>query len=177
MVIKMELLFLCLKVFFARILDVSIGTMRTIVMVKGKNAYASIIGFFEVMIWFLIVKEILTTDNSIWIAISYSAGFATGTYIGGYLSKKLITGNLNVQIITINCTNLVDSLRNEGYAVTVINVEGKNKKEEKYMLFIEIKNKNLNHLTKIIKKYDHNAFIVIHETKYVQNGFINNVIK
>ena len=51
----MELLILCLKVFLVRILDVSLGTMRTIVMVKGKTLIASLIGFVELLIWFLIV--------------------------------------------------------------------------------------------------------------------------
>lgn len=173
----MELLLLCLKVFFARILDVSMGTFRTIITVKGKNFYASLVGFIEILIWFLIVKEVLNTDNnSIWIAISYSLGFATGTYLGGILSNKFISGNLTVQIITDNTSLLVDTLRKEGYAVTVIDVKGK-EETEKFMLFIEINNKNLAHLQKLVKNIDHDAFIVVNETKYVQNGFIGNVVK
>ena len=45
MVIIMSLIFLCLKIFFVRIIDVSLGTFRTIITVKGKAFYASIIGF------------------------------------------------------------------------------------------------------------------------------------
>ena len=87
----MEVLFLCIKIFVVRILDVSLGTCRTVMVVKGKTLYATIIGFIEVFIWFLIVREALNTDvESIWIAISYSLGFATGTYLGGIISKKLI---------------------------------------------------------------------------------------
>lgn len=173
----MELLFLCLKVFFARILDVSMGTFRTIITVKGKTFYASVVGFIEVLIWFLIVKEVLNTDNnSIWLAVSYSLGFATGTYLGGILSKKFISGNLTVQIITSNASELVDTLRNEGYAVTVIDVKGK-EETEKFMLFIEINSKNLTHLQKVVKQIDHSAFMVVNETKYVQNGFIGSAIK
>ena len=147
----MELL--CLKIFFARILDVSLGTLRTMITVKGKNLYASLVGFFEVLVWFIIVKEALNTDEtSIWIAISYALGFATGTYIGGVLSQKFISGNLNVQIITNHAyPNMVDKLRNEGYGVTVIDVEGKDKEKDKYMLFIEIIIKNLITYVKLLK--------------------------
>lgn len=175
----MELLILCLKIFFVRILDVSLGTFRTIITVKGKSLYASLVGFIEVFIWFLIVREALNTDEtSIFIAIAYSLGFATGTYIGGLLSKKFIKGNLTVQIITDNAYPvLVDKLRDNGYAVTVIDVEGKDKTKEKYMLYIQITNKNLNHLQKLVKDIDKDAFIVVNETKYVQNGFINNIVK
>ena len=68
----MELLILCFKIFFVRIIEVSLGTFRTMETVKGKTKEATIIGFFELLVWFLIVKEALnTTSNSIFIAISY----------------------------------------------------------------------------------------------------------
>ena len=159
----MELFLLCIKIFFVRILDVSMGTLRTVVTVKGKALYASMIGFFEMFIWFSIVKEALNTnETSIWIAVAYSLGFATGTFIGSVLSKKFISGNLSVQIITDKAyPDMVNTLRNEGYGVTVMDVEGKNKDQEKYMLFIEINNKSLNHLQHLVKKMDTNAFIVV----------------
>lgn len=162
---------LCLKIFFVRIIDVSLGTFRTIITVKGKAFYASVIGFIEVFVWFLIVREALNTDvESIWIAISYSLGFATGTYIGSILSKHFIEGTLSIQIITTKY-NLVNAIRENGYGVSVINVNGKNE-EEKYMLFIEIKNKSLKHLRGIAYSIDKNCFFIVTETKYVQNGYI-----
>ena len=162
---------LCLKIFFVRIIDVSLGTFRTIITVKGKAFYASVIGFIEVFVWFLIVREALNTDvESIWIAISYSLGFATGTYIGSILSKYFIEGTLSIQIITTKY-NLVNAIRENGYGVSVINVNGKNE-EEKYMLFIEIKNKSLKHLRGIAYSIDKNCFFIVTETKYVQNGYI-----
>ena len=67
----MNTLFLCFKIFFVRIIDVSLGTARTIIMVRGKGLIASIIGFFEVFVWFLIVREALnTTESGLFIAIS-----------------------------------------------------------------------------------------------------------
>ena len=171
------MLILCLKIFFVRIIDVSLGTIRTLFTVKGKRLIASAIGFVEVLVWFLVVKEALNTnETSIWIAVAYSLGFATGTYIGGILSKKLIDGNLSVQVITSNL-NMVDTLRNEGYGVTVMDVEGKDKEVDKYMLFIQINKKSMTHLQRTIKNIDNSAFIVVNETKFIENGFINNVIK
>lgn len=174
----MELLILCLKIFFVRILDVSMGTFRTIITVKGKSLYASIIGFIEVFIWFMIVREALNTDEtSIFIAISYALGYATGTFIGSILSKKFISGTLSVQVITSKAKIMADTLRENGYAVTVIDVEGKDHSQNKYMLYIGINDKKLNHLQKIIEQIDSSAFVIINETKYIQNGFINNVAK
>ena len=136
---NLALFLLCIKIFFVRIIDVSLGTFRTIITVKGKAIYASIIGFIEVFVWFLVVREALSTnESSIWIAISYSLGFSTGTYIGSILSKHFIESILSIQIITTKY-KLVNVIRENGYGVSVVNVNGMNE-EDKYMLFVEIKN-------------------------------------
>ena len=165
------LLFLCLKIFFVRIIDVSLGTVRTIFSVKGKNLIASLIGFAEITVWFLVVKEALNTDeNSLWIVFSYASGFSTGTYIGGIISNKFIKSNLGVQVITNN-NNIINILRDNGFGVSVIDIKGE-KDEKKYMLYISITNKNYTELEKIIKSYDEKAFIVVNEIKIIENGFI-----
>lgn len=169
----MYLWVLCIKVFFARILDVSLGTVRTIITVKGNRLTASMVGFIEVLIWFVIVKEVLNTDeNSVWLGIAYAGGFATGTYLGAFISEKYIAGNFGVQVITSNNSmDLVRALREVGYAVSVIDVKGKSE-GSKHLLFIEINKHALNHLRTVIKGIDPQAFIVVNETKFVQNGYI-----
>ena len=167
----MTLLLLCIKIFIARILDVSLGTLRTIITVKGKNLYAAMIGFIEICIWFTIVREALNTDRtSIFIMLSYAAGYATGTYIGGIISQKVIKGTLSVQVITSKL-EIVDIIRKAGYGVSVMNIKGQEEKD-KYMLYIEVNNKSFSALRDLIKENDSKAFMVVNETKLVQNGFI-----
>lgn len=164
------LFIMCLKIFSARIIDVSLGTIRTVFTVKGKNLLAAAIGFVEVFIWFLIAREALNTDNiSIFIAISYALGYATGTYIGGIISKILIKSKLNVQVITDNI-NLVDILRKEGYAVSLVDIKGKD--SDKYLLIIGINNNKYSLLKKKIQELDNDAFVYVNETVYIQNGFL-----
>lgn len=165
------MLILCLKIFFVRILDVSLGTIRTMFIVKGQKLVASLVGFVEVLIWFLIVKEALnTTENSILIGIAYSLGFATGTYIGSVLSNVLITGNVTMQVFTDNI-KLEKILREQGYAVTVIECRGYDEAISKHMLYININKKKERILRKVIHNEDKEAFIVVNETKYVENGY------
>jgi uncharacterized protein YebE (UPF0316 family) len=169
----MELFLLCVKIFCVRIIDVSLGTCRTIVTVKGKKVVSSMIGFIEVFIWFMIVREALNTnETSIFVAISYAGGYATGTYIGGLLSSILIKGNFGVQVITSKKDDvMIDILRKNGYAVSVINVQGQDKNNERYMLFIEIDKNKFRQLKSLIKKLDDRAFIVVNETREVENGY------
>ena len=163
------MLILCLKIFFTRIMDVSLGTFRTIVLIKGKNVLAGFIGFFEVFIWFVIVQEALNTDElSIWIAIFYSLGFAAGTIIGAYLTNYFISSPISLQIITNN-NNMSSFLRDKGFGVSVIKVSGRG--GIRNMLILETIDKRYKELMSLIRVVDENAFVVVNETKYIRNGF------
>ena len=168
----MNILRMCIIIFFARVIDVSLATFVTVLTVKGKRALATIIGFIDVLIWFLVVKEALNTDiKSIWIAFSYAGGYALGTFIGTTLSNKLIDGKISAQvIINSDSINEVEKIRKAGFAVSQIDCTGKDN-AKKLMLFIELDKKHLDNLKDIINKIDKDAFMVINETKYVLNGF------
>ena len=174
----MDLFVLCITIFIVRILDVALGTFRMIVTVKGKTVLATIIGFVEVTIWFLIVKDALNSgSNSWWIVFSYAGGFAAGTYIGGILSAKLLKSSLSVQvIIEKEHSNLVNILRNNGFAVSVIDAKGFDY-SDKLLLFSEIKSPTLAEFEKIVREYEEKAFMVVNETKYVQNGYFRDIVK
>lgn len=170
----MELFFLCLKIFFARILDVSIGTIRTMLMVKGKTIIMVILAFFEVFIWFLVAREALITNvESILIPISYSLGYATGTFIGSYIANNFVKGIVGVQVVVSKDNKpLLSNIRKHGYAVSVVDLKDDYEGNQRDMLYFQINHRNLKKLISLIKKYDESAFIVINDTKAVQNGFI-----
>ena len=175
----MELMCLCIKIFLVRIIDVSLGTVRTVFTVKDKVILASAIGFFEVLVWFLIVKDALnSTDNSILIAISYALGFATGTYVGGILAKRFTgRGTLSVQIIIDKDDQiLIDILHKKGYAVSVLHVSGYHE-ASKLLLFLEIDSFLLTELRKIVNTVNDKAFIVVNDSKVVYNGYFSSINK
>lgn len=165
----MMLLLTCLKIFFARLTDVCLGTFRTVNVVKGNRFSAAVIAFMEVSIWFFVAKEALSSANNSWfIPLSYAGGFATGTYIGTFLSERFIGGHLTLNIISskINQDNL-NLIKEQGFGVSILNTQ-----DDKSMLLIEIDKKHLKELKTLVKSIDSSAFIIANETKYVYNGFI-----
>ncbi|MBR1413947.1 MAG: DUF2179 domain-containing protein [Bacilli bacterium] len=170
----MNLFYLCIKIFLARILDVSIGTLRTMIMVKGKRNIASIMAFFEVLIWFLVAKEALNTNmKSIIIPISYSLGYASGTFIGAYLANRFIKDIICVQVITYDNKKMLKEIRDNDFGLSVIELmQEKKDKKYKIMLYIQLKKRKLKELEELIKKYDTTAFIVVNETKNIINGYV-----
>ncbi len=168
----MEIFILCMVVLFGRILDVSLSTVRTIMTVRGKPHIASTIGFCEVFIWFLVVREALNTETeSIFIAISYALGYALGTFIGGMFVKLFIRGTVTIQIVTTHNQELFNALRDKGYGVTIVDAHGVNSDTKKCMLFIELDTKYQKDATSIVKKFDPKAFIFVNETKMHLNGY------
>ena len=165
----MDLFLLCLKIFTARILDVSLGTIKTVFIIKEKRIIASIISFIEVFIWFIVARSaLITTINSFLIPISYSLGYASGTYIGGFISSKYIKGHLNINIISSKLTKKhINILKDNGFGVSVINTI-----DNKKLLIIEINKKQLKKLQNLITVFDKKAFMIVSEPKIVQNGFI-----
>ena len=160
---------LCLKIFLTRILDVSLGTIRTIITVKNKHLLAGFIGFFEVFIWFVIVQEALNTpDTNIFIAFFYSLGFAAGTVIGGYITNYFIITPISLQIVTTN-TKMADFLYDNGYEVSQIKVFGK--EGIKDMLVLETTDRHYKKIMSLIRIMDEKAFVVVDETKFVHNSF------
>ncbi len=170
----MELLLLCIKIFFARIADVTLGTIKTNYIVKGRTIVAGIIAFFEVFIWFLVVKEALNTDiQSIWIVISYSGGYAAGTILGTFISNKFINSLITVEVITSKGTKEnISKIRAEGFGVSVVTTTDNLTGPDNKVLIITLNSRHLEDLKRIIRHIDKEAFMVVNESKIVQNGYI-----
>ena len=167
------MLFTCLEIFLARIVDVSISTFRMMIMVRKKSIFTPILAFCEVFVWFIAVRRALNTNiDSILIPIFYSLGYATGTYIGGCLSRKFIKNVNSIEVTTSRGnTKLINALRSEGCGVSVIALKN-NYRDKKDLLLVDVKSKNTQEAIKLVKELDPKAFIVVKDTKVVHNGYI-----
>ena len=114
-----------LLIFVARIMDVSIGTLRVIFVAKGYRIYAPILGFFEVIIWLLAIRQILNHINNPMCYLAYGLGFGVGNYVGIRLDERLSLGTVLVRIVPkLDTTNLLAHLRESGFGVSLVDIEG-----------------------------------------------------
>ncbi len=169
----LSLLLGCIKIFFCRICDVSLGTMRTILMVKEKTAYAMCVAFFEVLIWYLVVRDALNFNGPVIpVAISYAAGYATGTFVGSTISKKVFGGHVTVHVITSHRgKELPAALRQAGFGISVLDVNGSEYGEEKNMILADLSKGDLSRFESLVKGMDSRAFILVQETKSYLGGY------
>ena len=161
-----------LLIFLAKIVEVSLMTIRMVFVTKGEKLYASIIGFIEVSIWLRIVSVVLVgISEDPTKMFAYSLGFACGSYIGLTLEEKIGLGFLSLQIIVDleNGQNLADLLRNEGKAVTILEAEGRDSK--KVVLLVHIKRKDKASIMDVLSKHQISSVVTVSEMKKIYGGF------
>ena len=79
----------CILIFAARIVDVSLGTIRTICVVNGRRHVALVLGFFEILVWIFAVSKVIGDLQHPVLAVAYALGFATGNFVGITIEKRL----------------------------------------------------------------------------------------
>ncbi len=161
---------LCIQIYFARILDVSLNTIRTFYTLKGKTIFSTVISFFEVLIWFMVARQALNVNlNSIWIPISYALGYSTGNLIGSYISNNFIKTSVNINVITEkNNSILFNTLYENNYKFSILDLNNNYDKIERQLLIINTNKKNLKNLYKIVYDIDKNSYVYISDVKMVQ---------
>jgi len=88
-----------LFIFFARVCDVSLDTMR-IINVNGNNKWAAtILGFFQTLIWLFAMQQIMENLTNFFYYFAYAGGFALGNYTGLIIQDKLVKGTVLVRVI------------------------------------------------------------------------------
>lgn len=161
-----DLLLLPFFIFVARICDVSLDTLRIIFISKGYKFIAPIIGFFEVLIWIVVITRIMQNLDNWLCYIAYAGGFATGNYVGMLLDEKLAIGHEMVRVITRkDAHELTNALRQAGYGVTKVNAMGM--QGEVGILYIVINRKKLKEVISTINEYNPNAFFTVENINYV----------
>jgi uncharacterized protein YebE (UPF0316 family) len=166
----MELIVQALFIFFARITDVSMGTLRMILLVKGQRKIAALIGFFEVMIYLIVLGKVVGNINKPLLIIAYCLGYASGNYVGSKIEEKLSIGRLLVQIIVkeIKC-GVVETLRNAGFGVTIF--EGEGMDGSSYMLNVITERKKVRELKEIMSNQDCGAFLTTMDVRSSLGGY------
>ena len=158
-----------LLVFLARVVDVSLGTIRIIFTSRGKKRLAPLLGFVEVFIWVSVIAEITKGAHNIAAYLAYAGGFATGNYIGMWIEERLAIGNLVIRaILPENKTGLIEELRAAGYGVTNVNAQGT--KGPVKLVYTIVSRKDLPNVIETIHNTYPKTFFTVEELRSVEQG-------
>ena len=156
-------------IMMARVIDVSLDTIRVIMVAKGYRKYAPFVGFFQVLIWIITITRIMA-HLEIWTAyVGYAGGFAIGTYVGMKLEQKLALGYELIRVITkADASLLINKLTEKGFHLTF--VEGEGRDGSVGILFLVERRRVIKEIIGIIKEYNPNAFYTIEDVRFVSGS-------
>lgn len=164
-----------LFIFFGKIIEVSISTLRTVLINKGMRLVGCIAAVLEYLLWLFITASVLTGyQEDPMKVVALTLAFALGNYFGSWMDEKLALGLCAVSVYLPSGSEslqLAAFLREKGFGLTILDGQGI-EGDEKYVLQLTLKRKRTNEVIAIINEFTPNAFITIGHVSSVRGGYI-----
>ncbi|MBP1702473.1 MAG: hypothetical protein H6Q38_1580 [Chloroflexi bacterium] len=159
-----------LSIFFMRVVDVSLYTVRLMMVVRGRKALAWIFAFFQSFVFVSALRAVLADLNDWAKILGYSTGFATGILTGMWLEGRLAVGYTHLRVISPRRgAEMAENLRSAGYAVTEIPARGRDGAVN--LLSCSVQRKHASQVEAIILQIDPEAFVTAEAVREVTGGF------
>jgi uncharacterized protein YebE (UPF0316 family) len=157
-------------IFLLRVSDMTLDTLRVLMVMRGKKGIAWVLGFFQSAIFILAISSVLTHLDNPLNVIGYAAGFATGNVVGMWIEERLAIGHVSITIVSSRRgAAIADHLREKGFAVTEIPARGKDGMVS--LLSCSVLRKSVDDMRKLVNEIDPEAFITAEDVRPVRRGF------
>ncbi|NMC13024.1 MAG: DUF2179 domain-containing protein [Chloroflexi bacterium] len=157
-------------IFILRVCDMSLDTLRVLVVMRGKKWLAWILGFFQSGIFVVAITSVLSNMDNPLNVIGYASGFATGNVVGMFIEEKLAIGLVHMRIVSPRLGSAIaENLRQKGFAITEIPARGKDGMVS--MLYCSVIRKDMSKVQKLIEEIDADAFITAEDVRIARRGF------
>ncbi len=165
-----------LFIFFGKILEVSFGTLRIVLINRGVRTVGSLIAFVEISLWLLVASSVLAGfRQDFWKGVVYALAFALGNYSGSWLDEMLAFGLSSVQIIISDpqeSLRIEEQLRAKAFGVTSMDVHGRD--ADHIMLLVTMKRKRVNEAIDWLQENCSDAVITVSDIKTQRGGFLRH---
>lgn len=153
-------------VFAARLCDVTLGTLRHVLVVRGLRALAGCTALAESLVWIFAISRVLSNINHPTVAVAFSLGFAAGTLVGMTIDQYMRLGEQVVRLFTAQGEGLAQQLREAGYRVTRFEGSGRDGRVD--LLFIQIARRQAHLVSQLARRIDPECFCVVDDVRTVQ---------
>jgi len=170
-----SMVILPLMIFLARVADVTLGTIRIIFISRGLRKWAPLLGFFEVLIWIVIIGQLVQHLHSVTAYLFYAAGFAVGNFVGMWIEDKLAFGTFILRtIVTGENIELQQKIHDAGFGVTLVDAQGSAGPVK--IIYTVVKRRDVNKVLSIIHSISPNAFVTTEEVRSTERGIFPNAV-
>lgn len=159
-----------LVIFFIRVADMSLDTLRVLFVVRGRRPQAWVVGFVQSALWVIAVASVLSHLDNLLNVLAYAAGFATGNVVGMRIEERLAIGHSHLRVISRQRGEAVASaVRNAGYAVTELT--GKGKDGAVSILTTSVRRRDIDPVRSEVLQADPDAFVTLSDVRPLHRGF------
>lgn len=160
-----------LLIFFARVADVSMGTLRIVMSSRGMRRLAPLFGFVEVTIWLLAIGHVVHDLDDPLRYVAFAAGFGAGTWLGLWLEEKLAFGLLAVRIVTrSDATELIEKLSARRFGVTSFAARGIQGRVR--LILTVIRRSEQQRLMELVHSLHPDSFITVSDVRLARQGYL-----
>jgi uncharacterized protein YebE (UPF0316 family) len=160
-----------LLIFFMRVVDVSLATVRMLLIMRNARIWAPIIGFFEVLIWLVAAGTAIQHLDSLWHVLGYAGGFAAGNFVGLLLEERLAFGFAAVQVFTrSHGPELAESLRTFGHGVTQLTGMGREGPVD--LVLSVVKRRDLPAVNALVQDLVPDSFVSVEAPTTIHRGWL-----
>ena len=156
----------CLLIVLARITDVSLGTLRMVAVIQGRRAFATVLGFFEAVVYVCVVAKVLLNMDQPVYAVAYGLGYAAGIYLGMLIEQRLAFGKQLVFLLTARGPELAEVLRARDYRVA--EVKGHVPEGERTILCVEVPRRETQKLIRLANTLDERCAFIVHDIRLTE---------
>lgn len=159
-----------LFIFVLRLVGVSMGTVRTVMIMRGMRKLAALMGFVEVTIWVVAISKVIGDLDTVWNVIGYSGGFAAGTLLGMWIEDKLALGYVDIHVVSADKgQEIARCVREAGYGATQLAAHGQ--ASPVYMVRIVAPRKQSHRILDLIDSVDPASFVTVEQAQQVLRGY------
>jgi uncharacterized protein YebE (UPF0316 family) len=163
-------LLLTVGIFFLRVTDMSLDTLRVLFVIRGRRPPAWVLGFTQSALWVIAITSVLNNLDNLWNIVAYASGFATGNVVGMIIEERLAIGHSHLRIISSRRGNaIVEAVRAAGYAAT--EVAGRGKDGTVALISCSVRRRDISRVQKEIYKKDPDAFVTLEEIRPLHRGY------
>lgn len=148
-------------IMLARIVDVTVGTLRVISVIDGRQVTAFCLGFVEVLIWLAVISvtvEKVAAEPV--LAVFFALGFSTGNVLGIWVERRIPLGNLTLRVVGgEEVWDITAKVRELGLGATLIRGEGRD--GERWVMFSFMPKKLLRKVLKVIAPHRDRVFYTL----------------
>jgi uncharacterized protein YebE (UPF0316 family) len=162
-----------LFIFFMRVLDMSLDTVRLLFVMRGRKLLAGLIGAFQAAVFILAVSTALRGPLNALTVSGYALGYGAGVILGMLAEERLAIGFAMFRIYSpARGAAIAAALRAAGHAATEFTARGKDGTVT--VVNTAVPRRTIPAVRALIDEVDPHAFVTVDEVRPLSRGYFRH---